>query len=201
MGAAIALDLALDPGRYGLPPARALVLAAPGDAHHVARGPAGASIVGPIERLPASLPVALMTGAADTSIGLPSARALAARLCGRAAEHRVLFVFPSDSHDGRVIKAGHGSPGAPDTRYDFPDSHGAVPERIGARAGFEPSASLNTLDFYGYWKVVDGVFDWVATGRYPEEVFGGGEDARFLGLWPDGTPYSPARIEDPCGGA
>lgn len=198
MGAAISFNLALNPGKYDLPPPRALVLAAPGDAHHVAKGPDSASIIGKIEKLPADLPVALMTGASDTSIGLPTARALAPRLCRIKADRRTLLIFPSDEHGDGHIKSGHGSPGAPDTRYDFADPRGPVPKSISAREGFEASTSLNTLDFYGYWKVVDGVFDWVTAGRYPREVFGHGAETRFLGLWPDGTPYKPALIEDPC---
>ena len=199
MGAAIALNLALAPGKYGLPPPRALALAAPGDAHHVVRGAEAATIVGAVEKLPADLPVALMAGAADTSIGLPTARALAARLCHVRPDRRTLLIFPSDESGDVHIKAGHGSPGAPDSRYDFRDPRGPVPDRIPAREGFEASASLNKLDFNGYWKVVSGLLDWIESDRYPVEVFGLGAEARFLGLWADGTPYKSALIEDPCG--
>lgn len=198
MGAAIALNLASAPDKYGLPAPRALALMAPGNAHHVMHGAEGADIIGDLAKIPADLPLVLVGGQADTSIGLPTARALAAKLCHIANDRRRLFIFPSDQFGKTQVKAGHGSPGAPDARYDFPDSHGKVRAEIPARSGFEASASLNTLDFAGYWKIVDGLLDWITMNRYPEEVFGNTTEATFLGVWPNGKPYKPALIETPC---
>jgi len=199
MGATIALNLALDPAAYHLPAPRALMLVAPGNAHHVVHGPEGRSIIGPVEQLPSRLPIALLTGEADTSIGLPTARLLAARLCGIRADRRVLMVLPSGEHDGRKVKAGHGSPGAPDSRYDFALTREDIPTRIPGRSGFEASASLNQLDFYGYWKVIDALTDSLEKGELPASVFGDGTPQQtYLGRWPDGTPYPPAQIENMC---
>lgn len=199
MGAGIALNFALAPERWGLPPPRAMLLVAPGDARHVAHGERGRSIVGPVEKLPADLPVLLATGAADTTIGVPTARALAARLCHLPATRRNLILFPSDANGGRNITAGHGSPGAPDSRYDFPDSRRQVPTRIAGGRDFEPSGSLNLLDYYGYWRITMRLVDYVAGGDFPAELFSrSAAENRFLGTWPDGTPYAEAWSEDPC---
>jgi dienelactone hydrolase len=199
MGAAISLNLALDPASHGLPAPRALVLEAPGDAYHVAHGDDARSIIGEVEKLPADLPVAILTGSADTSIGLPTARKLAARLCQIRADRRVLMVLPSDQHAGKNVHAAHGSPGAPDTRYDFALKRNDIPTRIPGRDGFEASGSLNQLDFYGYWKVIDAMVDSLPDGGLPDAVFGNGTPAqRYLGMWPDGTPYTPATVENPC---
>ncbi|MFC5742664.1 alpha/beta hydrolase [Dyella tabacisoli] len=209
MGAAISLNLALDYQRYQLPAPRALVLAAPGDAYHVVHGDEGRSIIGAVEKLPAELPVAILTGAADTSIGLPTARTLAARLCGIRADRRVLMVLPSDENNGKKVLAGHGSPGAPDSRYDFPltkrtpaganEPNRAIPTHIPGRSDFEPSASLNQLDFYGYWKVIDAMTDSLRDGKLPDAVFGNGTPEQlYLGRWPDGSEYTPIKLEQPC---
>ena len=199
MGAAISLNLALDPARYELPAPRALVLEAPGDAYHVAHGEDARSIIGEVEKLPADLPVAILTGSADTSIGLPTARKLAARLCQIRADRRVLMVLPSDEHAGKNVHAAHGSPGAPDSRYDFALKRNDIPTRIPGRDGFEPSGSLNQLDFYGYWKVVDAMVDSLGERSLPDAVFGHGTPAQlYLGTWPDGTPYKSASVETPC---
>ncbi len=239
MGAAIALNLALDPTRYGLPAPKALMLVAPGDAHHVARGANAASIYGRVELLPEDLPTVLVTGAADTSIGVPTAKALAKRLCPRSLSdleprsdpkpvlspveggsgpakgsvtqpaptagpsrraRRVLIVLPSDSDGGLRIQAGHGSPGAPDSRYDFPDPHAAIPSSIPLRDGIEPSASLNLLDYYGYWRIATRLLDYVGGNEFPSELFSDNPENRFLGLWPSGRPYANAQIEEPCAG-
>ncbi|HEX7814214.1 alpha/beta hydrolase family protein [Dyella sp.] len=199
MGAAISLNLALDHARYQLPAPRALVLEAPGDAYHVAHGADARSIIGDVEKLPADLPVAILTGSSDTSIGLPTARKLAARLCQIRADRRVLMVLPSDEHGGKKVHAAHGSPGAPDQRYDFALKRQDIPTQIPGRAGFEASPSFNQLDIYGYWKVIDAMTDTLATGKLSDAVFGNGTPAQlYLGTWPDGTPYAPARVEQAC---
>ncbi len=199
MGAAISLDLALHPARYGLPAPRALVLMAPGDAPAVATGPAGRPIIGHLALLPRTLPVAVMAGAQDTQIGLPTARAVFARLCQIYPDRRVLMVLPGDSHDGVTVHAGHGSPGAPDSRYDFPLTDENFPVLLQGQPSFPVSVSLNQLDFYGYWKVIDALADSVATGGLPSVVFGHGDPAQLdLGTWPDGTPFKPIRLDNPC---
>ncbi len=198
MGAAISVNLALDPAEYGLPPPRALLLMAPGDAHHVAHGSQGASIYGEIEQLPADLPTVLVSGMADTSIGVPTARKLAARLCH--LQRRSLILLPSDEDGDKVVTAGHGSPGAPDNRYDLPDPRKPVPELVAIppRTDFEPSASLNLLDFYGYWRLATRLLDFAHGQGLPEEVFSDSAENRFLGLWPSGKAYAAAQFEDPC---
>lgn len=199
MGATISLNLAIDPSRFGLPTPRALMLIAPGDAHHVARGPLAASIIGHVEALPATLPTVVVAGYADTSIGVPTARAVAARLCHLPEQRRLLIFFPSDSNGGTRIQAGHGSPGAPDSRYDFPDSRARVATSIPWKEGFEPSASLNLLDYYGYWRIATTLADFVMDGSYPASLFDRQAPANhFLGLWPDGSAYAAPLIEDPC---
>lgn len=198
MGAAISLGLALDPQRFNLPPPDAIVLTGPGDAHHVARGELGKSIIGPIQLLPPTLPIAIVTGEVDP-IGLPTARKLMAKLCHIPRERRVMMVLPSDENNGRKVMAGHGSPGAPDSRYDFALSSQDFPSTLVGRPVYESSGSLNQLDFHGYWKVVDGVLDSLRLGTLQPVVFGPGTPEQLsLGSWPDGTPYKPARLEDPC---
>ncbi|MET3131528.1 dienelactone hydrolase [Oxalobacteraceae bacterium GrIS 1.11] len=196
MGAAISLNLALAPAL--LPAPRALLLMAPGDAYHVAHGADGKSIYGDVESLPASLPTVLVSGLADTSIGVPTARKLAARLCH--LQHRNLILFPSDTDGERTIVAGHGSPGAPDQRYNFPYPRTPLADgaHIAPRSDFEPSGSLNLLDFYGYWRLATRLLDYVDGQALPADIFGASEANGYLGKWPSGKEYAKAQIENPC---
>jgi dienelactone hydrolase len=199
MGASIATNFALSHTELGVPAPRAMVLVAPGDAYHVVRGSESAPIVARLESLPTTLPVFLVTGAADTSIGVPTARAWAARVCHLPRSHRTLLLLPSHADSGQQISSAHGSPGAPDSRFDFPDATAPVPGRIAGREGFEASGSLNVLDFYGYWRITMAMFDHVAGGPYPGALFTpGSPENRFLGVWPSGRPYAAAIEEDPC---
>jgi dienelactone hydrolase len=208
MGAAISLKLAATAAAERLPKPQALVLAAPGDAYHVAKGAAARSIWPPLDELRATLPIAVVTGEDDKAIGLPTGRKLAASLCNvTRPDRRVLLILPGDEHDGVTVHAGHGSPGAPDSRYDFDlKTPAEIPKRIEGRKGFEVSVSLNQLDFFGYWRVLDAVIDSLAdapssSSRYepPPSVFQGGAPGQlYLGTWPDGTAYKSARTENPC---
>lgn len=199
MGASIALNIALEPASYGLPAPRALLMLAPGDARHVAKGERAASIIAPPERLPAGLPVFIASGASDHGIGVPTARSIAARLCHLPASQRMLLILPSDEDDERRILAGHGSVGSPDSRYDFPDTRKPVPSRIAGNDSFEASASLNLLDFYGYWRISMGLLEYADAGPYPENLFRpDSAENRFLGYWPSGKAYAEARSEQPC---
>jgi dienelactone hydrolase len=199
MGASISTNFATRHAELGIPAPRAVVLVAPGDAYHVVHGSESASIVARLESFPPTLPVFLVSGAADTSIGVPTARAWAARLCHLPRSHRALLLLPSHSDGGQQISSAHGSPGAPDSRFDFPDSTATVTKRIAGRDGFESSGSLNVLDFYGYWRITMAIFDYVAGGAYPTALFTPqSPDNRFLGVWPSGKPYAAAIEEEVC---
>jgi dienelactone hydrolase len=209
MGTAIALNLAVHAEAEHLPTAQALIFAAPGDAYHVAKGALAKSIWPNLKELPATLPIAILTGQDDIAIGLPTGRKLAAALCNvTKPDRRVLLILPADAHAGSRTSSGHGAPGAPDSRYDMEltTPRASLPKTIAGRTGFEISTSLNQLDFFGFWRALDSVIDSLATApsnssRYvpPAEVFASGTPAQtYLGTWADGTPYKPAQIENPC---
>jgi dienelactone hydrolase len=199
MGASLSMRFALQSPELGLPKPNAMVLVGPGEPHHVVRGAAATPIAGDIESLPPTIPTFIITGNADSSIGVPTARAWSQRLCHLPSTHRKLLLLPSDGENGQRIAAGHGSPGAPDSRFDFPDATQAVPPRIKANRGFEESPSLNQLDFYGYWRVSMAMLDYVAGSAYPFELFLPQTlENKFLGFLPSGRSYAAAMEEDLC---
>jgi pimeloyl-ACP methyl ester carboxylesterase len=199
MGASLSMRFALQSQTLGLPKPNAMVLLGPGEPHHVVRGAAAAPIAGDIELLAPTIPTFIITGNADSSIGVPTARAWSQRLCHLPSTHRKLLLLPSDGENGQRIAAGHGSPGAPDSRFDFPDATQAVPPRIKANRSFEESPSLNQLDFYGYWRVSMAMLDYVAGGAYPLELFLPQTlENKFLGFLPSGRSYAAAMEEDLC---
>ncbi len=196
MGSAISLNLAQDYQKFGLPAPSALILTGVGDAYHVQKN--APSIIKSLTQLPANLPVVMMTGESDP-IGLPTSRKLFPALCHIKPDRRVLMILPTDSHNGRTVNAGHGSPGAPDSRYDFALNTPKMPSNLPKLAEYEKSGSLNQLDFYGYWKVVDEVLLGLKTKTLSPVVFGKNNPAQLsLGTWADGTPFKKIRLEDPC---
>ncbi|WP_439241464.1 alpha/beta hydrolase family protein [Lonepinella sp. BR2474] len=196
MGAAITLNILAEPQHYGLPTPKGAVLMAPGDAYHVKHGEQGKSVFPNLKHIPKNLPVAIMSGSADTQIGVPTARLIAKGLCHLPNNKRVLLMLPNDSHAGRNVKSGHGSPGAPDSRYNFALTDHAFPKTIVGRPQFEASGSLNNLDFYGYWRVIM-TLDNTLNQASPVLV-GVGEKQVSLGYWPDGTAFAPMVSENYC---
>lgn len=80
----MAINLAARAPNNGMPSASMLLLSAPGDAHHVHRGPLGRSIlVTSLDRLPASVPVVIMSGSEDSTIGVPTAIAYWNQICAQ----------------------------------------------------------------------------------------------------------------------
>ena len=197
IGAAIAVNLALAHQDYGLPAPDAMMLVAPGDAYHLQLGQSFPSIYNTLEYLPASLPIVIMTGE-DDDIGLPTARALYARLKHIPREHRILYTIPTSRTETRQVTAGHGSPGAPDSRYNFPPDQQRFPTVLQGLPAYEKSASLNQLDFFGYWKIMDSLLDGLKNnGQFTDIVFGTGSPQQLnLGVWDNGTPLNPMTIEN-----
>jgi acetyl esterase/lipase len=74
------------------------------------------------------------------------------------------------------------------------DSHGAPP-MLGDHSA--PSASVGTadaVDFYGIWKVFDGLTDAAFYGTNRDYALGGTPEQRHMGVWSDGVPAAELRV-------
>ena len=54
-----------------------------------------------------------------------------------------------------------------------------------------PGFELDAIDWYGYWKPTEAALDYAFRGASWGYVMGDGADARFMGVWSDGTPVAP----------
>jgi hypothetical protein len=59
-----------------------------------------------------------------------------------------------------------------------------------------PGLELNAIDWYGYWKPTEAALDYAFDAGSGEAVLGGGDEARFMGLWSDGSPVAPMSTAD-----
>lgn len=197
MGAAITLNIAAKPDHFGLPKPLGVVLLNAGDAHHVKKGEAGNSIISNLATIPKDTYLAVMTGQADTSIGVPTAKKIAQAVCHLPANQRVFLNLPSDSHAGITVKSGHGSAGALDERYDFALTDNNFPKYLPRRTNYYDTVSLNPLDFYGYWRVITTLNDSLKAGT--PTLVGVGKNSLPLGVWADGTAFAPMTVTPVCG--
>ena len=61
-----------------------------------------------------------------------------------------------------------------------------------------PENAPNTLDFYGYWKLADGLLDAAFRDTHREYALGNTPEQRSLGYLSDGTPVTPLTLEPPA---
>jgi len=54
--------------------------------------------------------------------------------------------------------------------------------------------TVNALDYYGFWKLFDGLCDYAFYGMNREYAFGNTEEQRFMGFWSDGTPVKELEV-------
>ena len=199
MGASMSINFAANPDKYKLPIPKGMILAAPGDAKHVAHGDLATSIVTtPISQVALNIPIVLMTGQEDKTIGVPTALGYWNEICAQNRQ-KLLISWPPGKTEGESIASGHGAPGAPDDRYDFPNINEPTPiETIARLESFPESKSINNLDFYGQWKVVTGFLDAIKIGNMPNWIFTEEKLVSNLGKFKSGEQYPNASIEKMC---
>jgi poly(3-hydroxybutyrate) depolymerase len=73
------------------------------------------------------------------------------------------------------------------------DSHGSPPLNANH---FAPTAPINALDFYGMWKLFDGLCDAAFYGKNRKYAMGNTTEQRFMGLWSDGRPVKELVVTD-----
>jgi pimeloyl-ACP methyl ester carboxylesterase len=111
-------------------------------------------------------------------------------------------VLVSDDHGSPALTANHFAPCAPNPQYSDPSIGGPLRLRLRERiqqrqqeAGNDSpdftvagSRGIDALDFYGTWKLFDGLCDAAFYSRNREYALGNTPQQRFMGKWSDGTP-------------
>jgi len=60
----------------------------------------------------------------------------------------------------------------------------------------DTNRTLDALDFYGTWKLLDGLTDAAFYGRDRNYVLGNTPQQRFMGVWSDGVPVKELMVTD-----
>ena len=172
-GAVGAVNMAALAAREGLPPPRALMIVQPG------RGPNADSpnpIVGiPLEDLATIDPKALalvLVGNEDRIAGDAVAKDIFHKLKQIPARNKDYVTVRSDGHGLPQLKADHFSPCAGD------------------------KMAVDALDWYAYWKLLDGLTDAAFLGRNRHYCLGGAKPMTSMGTWSDGRQVWPLLVTD-----
>ena len=94
------------------------------------------------------------------------------------AADRDYVTFQSDLHGSPKLKALHSIPTAParNSLIDF------------------TKATTNAHDYYGTWKLLDGLLDAAFYKKNRKYALGDTPEQRFLGKWSDGTPVKELKV-------
>lgn len=166
-GGNLAADLAADAARDGLPRARAIMAVAPGKSWGPER-----------LRIPLTDLSAMPAGTLLLAVACDADRLVGDRDAGRIFRESTA-VRPGDKN----LVVLHG------------DAHGTPPLAANHLAPLAPSeSSADALDFYGTWKLFDGLSDAAFFGRNRRFALGDTQEQRFMGNWSDGTPVKPLSV-------
>jgi acetyl esterase/lipase len=113
----------------------------------------------------------------------------------------------SDDHGIPPLNANHFAPVAPGGDFKSNTTEGAATgasrfrERLAGRLRGEKAdvskRMVDALDFYGTWKLFDGLTDAAFFGENREYALGDTPQQRFMGKWSDGVPVKELKVSVP----
>jgi surfactin synthase thioesterase subunit len=160
VGGMLAANLAANAKSSKLPPLRAVMCTQPGVSSFVK--------LSPMNQIPANTLLLAVSSADDTIAG--SADAL--RIYYESTK------VPATNKDYVVVRH---------------DDHGATPltaSHTAALATTDSTFPPDALNYYGFWKLFDGLCDTAFYGTNRKYALGGTTQECFMGFWSDGTPVN-----------
>lgn len=104
----------------------------------------------------------------------------------------------TDERGRPALFASHRAPTAPDESYN--NGEGDLMDRAQGGGQTRPDApivpSVNAIDFYGLWKLFDGLCDAAFFNKNREYALGNTPQQRFMGKWSDGVPVKELFVTD-----
>jgi len=127
-------------------------------------------------------------------LGLPEAKAIHevaySRLAGPQCAEEIASAGVGNSGEGiggGPAESSERAGGLPTRRIDG--------SQTGRRDRLE-TMMVNALDFYGTWKLFDGLCDAAFYGKNREYALGNTPQQRFMGVWSDGVAVKELKITD-----
>ncbi len=168
-GGILAVNIAALAQEKGLPPAKAIMSVQPG-------------LTSPLEdlsKITADTLLLTIVGDQDTKVGDIVAKNIFWETTQIPFENKNFILMLSDYYRFTSITADHY---APCCRYFFKN--------------LIPVFKTNALDFYGFWKLFDGLTDAAFYGKNREYALGNTPQQKYMGEWSNGTPRKELIIID-----
>jgi dienelactone hydrolase len=185
-GAELAVQVAAHARQWGLPAAKAILCVYP----YTGAVPMDTSSapLADLGGIPPETLVVVMVGNPDSLVGDAGGRAIYGRLSSVPPANKNYVIISSDNHGWPALIADHVGPVALDTTPPAEDSWDMLLRSVIPTAGW---GWTDAVDFYGYWKIFDGLRDAAFRGTHRQYALGDTPEQRFMGTWSDGIPVKP----------
>ena len=157
-----------------------------------------------LKKLPPQTLLLAVAGDQDTLVRDADAKRIYYESTRISAANKDYITLVTDSYGFPALVASHRAPTAHDKGYDNGEGVGGGPAETNGIGGPQVSRQrtrldsmvVNAMDFYGTWKLFDGLCDAAFYGKNREYALGNTPQQRFMGLWSDGTPVKPLVVTD-----
>ena len=195
LGGVLAASLAALAGDNKLPLVRALMAVEPG----LTRAPISVPIAD-LSKIPSSTLLLSIAGDRDGLVADHDAKRIYYDSKQISAANKDFVLLVSDERGRPGLIAGHRAPTAPDQDYDNGEGDLTSP-RGGSRTDGQGRVdsripTIDALDYYGLWKLFDGLCDAAFTGKNREFALGNTPQQRFMGKWSDGIAVKELVVTD-----
>lgn len=156
-----------------------------------------------LKKIPSETLLLALAGDQDSLVRDTDAKRVYYESTRITADNKDYITLVSDSHGRPALVASHRAPTALDDDYDNGEGVGGAPadSRVGdvrqaTRGDRRETMMVNALDYYGTWKLFDGLCDAAFFGKNREYALGNTPQQRFMGVWSDGVRVSELKVTD-----
>lgn len=205
MGGVISANIAAQAARAGLPRVGAVMCVEPGKTWGM---PSFATLkLEDLSRMPEDTLLLCVVGDRDQVARDIDAKRIFHESTKVLAANKNYLILSSDEHGQPPLHATHLAPLAINRKYQTgTDDPPAVPLAPPAGQGGNDTvlahvtpalALVDTLDYYGTWKLFDGLCDAAFYGKNRDYALGNTPEQRYMGQWSDGTPVKELQVVAP----
>ena len=202
LGGLLAANVAALASESGLPRVSAVMAVEPG----ITESPINVPLAD-LKKLPPETLLLAVAGDLDTLVRDHDAKRIYYESTRVPADNKDFIMLVSDSYGSPALQASHRAPTAHDKNYDNGEGVSGDPgiAENSSRVGDAPQTSrrarldsmmVNAMDFYGTWKLFDGLCDAAFYGKNREYALGNTPQQRFMGHWSDGKPVKELKVSD-----
>jgi pimeloyl-ACP methyl ester carboxylesterase len=199
LGGLLAANVAALASESNLPRVRAVMSVEPG----ITEAPINVPLAD-LKKIPSDTLLLAVAGDQDTLVRDTDAKRIYYESTRVSAANKDYVTLVSDSHGEPGLQASHRAPTAMNKDYDSGEGVGGastgIPDPIGgariSRRVRPETMMVNALDYYGTWKLFDGLIDAAFNGKNREYALGNTPQQRFMGFWSDGVPVKELKVTD-----